>query len=695
VKSLRQVSITRNPATWIVLGGLLLRVWTINWSLPELYEEAYPFSVAWKFWNWGGAGLDFNPHFFNYPALTFYLNFVVQAVHYLAGSITGAYPTLASFNTAYGTDPSTFIILGRLLSVLFDVGTMYFTYRIGEAVGGKSVGAIAAGLVAINPLHIRQAHLINVDTPLTFFTILALYLLYRLVNDPKPKWHMASKYTGVMLLVAFAVIVLVKWAGKGKAGVRPGPRPVLAAFLSSGVVFLALDPYALLNLKEFLADVGFERYHAAYGHLGIDASQSTMGFYFLNVLPDALGIPLIVALLSAIVLIALRRESRMVVPLLFAAAYLAGIGLWEMRAERYLLPVVPVFILIASYGITAFAEMIRSRPGKTAPQTVVLGAIVLVAAVLPAGKTWTYQRSYENKDTRTIAKELIAKNLPGGSALVVSPMGINPGTQYYILNLPFNPVETERLTPFYDTRWYSGFDLAVLSDYDYARYEREPERFRDILRFYRELKDGRRVVAEVAPGENQNGPKIWMVALRGQEDATPYPPELFADLSRVGHDETVLAFLYNLSELLFAKDRLPKCRQVVRAGLAIAPGDARFLTSMAWTCFRMGDYPAASNAVDDALKAQPDRPEMISLKGSILLKLDRYDEAERFLLTALSMNDRLLSAYIDLSEVYVRQRKSETAIGTLDRVKALVAPGSPEARFIEERIAALRTTEKK
>lgn len=61
----------------LVMFGLALRLWHINWSLPFLYDEAIPLRISWQFWNWGKQGLDFNPHFFTYPALTFYLQWIL------------------------------------------------------------------------------------------------------------------------------------------------------------------------------------------------------------------------------------------------------------------------------------------------------------------------------------------------------------------------------------------------------------------------------------------------------------------------------------------------------------------------------------------------------------------------------------------------------------------------------------------
>jgi len=60
----------------IVALAVALRAVGIGWGLPDLFEEATPFRKAWDMWGWGhDRGIDFNPHFFNYPTFTFYLQF--------------------------------------------------------------------------------------------------------------------------------------------------------------------------------------------------------------------------------------------------------------------------------------------------------------------------------------------------------------------------------------------------------------------------------------------------------------------------------------------------------------------------------------------------------------------------------------------------------------------------------------------
>ncbi|HJW30586.1 MAG TPA: glycosyltransferase family 39 protein, partial [Saprospiraceae bacterium] len=197
----------------IVTLAIILRLWHINWGLPEVYEEATPYSVAWKMWQWGQTGIDPNPHFFNYPALTFYLNFLLQGVYYVFGHMIGWFPTVQAYHQANFGNSSSWILISRMLSVVFDIGTVTLLFFLSRVYVGSIAGFVAALLAAINPLLIKNAQIVNVDTPLTFFIVAALYCFDQLYNEEEWRWYIlagaciglaaSSKYNGAFLLPVF------------------------------------------------------------------------------------------------------------------------------------------------------------------------------------------------------------------------------------------------------------------------------------------------------------------------------------------------------------------------------------------------------------------------------------------------------------------------------------------------------------
>src|SRR6266852_4734069 len=131
----------------ILIIALCIRLWHINWGLPEVYEEAWPLRAAWNYWNWNGKGIDLNPHIFNYPAFTFYIQFLIQIVHFVVGWISGVYPTLQAFRQAFETNPTPFVITARLCSTFFDAGIIVISYSFVKNVWNKPAALLTSALI--------------------------------------------------------------------------------------------------------------------------------------------------------------------------------------------------------------------------------------------------------------------------------------------------------------------------------------------------------------------------------------------------------------------------------------------------------------------------------------------------------------------------------------------------------------------
>ncbi|HJQ83038.1 MAG TPA: hypothetical protein VKA21_03110, partial [Candidatus Binatia bacterium] len=73
-------------------------------------------------------------------------------------------------------------LVGRALSALFDVGTVWLTWRIGLLVAGPLAGIAAAALLATSAFSIQHAHFFTVDSTATFWATAALLALLRVAR---------------------------------------------------------------------------------------------------------------------------------------------------------------------------------------------------------------------------------------------------------------------------------------------------------------------------------------------------------------------------------------------------------------------------------------------------------------------------------------------------------------------------------
>ncbi len=669
----------------ILALALGLRAWNITWGLPEIYEEAFPFRIALKFLSTG----DLNPHFFNYPAFTFYFQFALQGTYYLLGRLFGFFTDLVGFSASLSGP----VILARSATIAFDLGTVVMVYFLARRLAGSGAGLVAASLACVNPLEIRQSHLINVDTPLTFFAALSLLALIRIHVAPTMRGSIlaglwiglaaASKYTGAYLLVP---LVVSGWRA---------PKEMLIAALTAVGAFLAMNPYILLDSAEFFKNISYEQYHMSYGHLGLDPSQSTAAFYLTGVFPSVLNPVFFVIVILSAVAYAARKNRIALIILSFPIATMAIIGLWSMRADRYVLPLIPPLIAVGSAGLIEGWNLIAARIGGGRSSLVREGIPAAIAAVISLTllqNVFAYQKSLSLPDTRALGKSWMESNLPRRSAYATGPYGIEfPKGMYKVVNIPFTPTESEGLAPFYDARWYQDLDLVIASDLDYSRFSKESKRFADILKYYDTLRTRWTLVHEETPGQGQSGPALWFYRPPAWGSKTDlFPSELFVHFSILAESSLVATFAENLASVLYSKGYLGKGEQLLRFALQLEPGNGRRMKELALILSQREEYSEALALSTRSLELDPARPEVMALRGRILLRLGRLDDAEADLRAAIAGSPALGYPYQDLESLYVFRHDYVKLVSILTEHRKIVADGSDDARNLDSQIQRLK-----
>ena len=234
----------------------------------------------------------------------------------------------------------------RLLAVAFAVGTIAVVYELGRLVYGRTVGIMAALVVAIVPYHVVVSRQALLDGPMTFFATCTLYLIARYVITERAGVLYAAaaamgltvitKESGILYLSAvYAFFSLT-------AAVRLPIRRIVGALAILGLVILPFPMSLLLG-------GGTEKGKGYLVWQLFREPNHGWEFYLVEV-PKAVG-PLL--LLAAVLwLLEVRtawtwRETLMVswilAPLLF-------FQLWPVKGYQYPLPiVVPLALLASSY----------------------------------------------------------------------------------------------------------------------------------------------------------------------------------------------------------------------------------------------------------------------------------------------------------------------------------------------------------
>jgi 4-amino-4-deoxy-L-arabinose transferase-like glycosyltransferase len=406
----------------ILMGAAVLRVRGSDFGLPFFYNFDEPIfsDRAIAILESG----DPSPHWFGHPGtLTIYL--LTAAFSLVAGFlvINGDAPSLADAVASYWSDPTPFMLAGRLIAIPFAVGTLLLTYAIAARIGGKWVGLVALIIVAVAPLHVEQSQLVRTDVQMTFWSLACLWFAIGIAETGRPRNYVlagvmlglgvATKYPAAILGVAIVVGHILYWGAMSSA-----LKQMRWLLLTAGISVLSaalVAPFLLLEMPTVLEDLQFE---ARGAHLGPDSKGylSTAAWYFREgLLPNLTYLGIALSLVGLV----LARSSRAVLVLSsFVVAFLLFIPAIGQTWSRWILPALPPLAILAAIGLVGVTDYITGRSPWPVRPAVYLAFIALLVF-------WPLQRALSGTKTRTLdfthtqARSWILNNVPEGANIAV------------------------------------------------------------------------------------------------------------------------------------------------------------------------------------------------------------------------------------------------------------------------------------
>ena len=448
-----------------VLGiGLALRLYGIAWDDGYLFhpDERKIFMVADDIhlpepltWNsLLSPDSPLNPRFFAYGSFPIYL---LKLAAYVAGELQSESPSIHSL-----------YLVGRPLSALFDIGTVALVFSLGRKLYGWKVGLLSAALVSSAVLHVQLSHFYAVDTILTFFVVLSVYiavtseraLVGGVALGMSIGLALATKVSASPLFLV-ALVAWGYWARANGASESSDPKPddsvrsgeghtervaatmdrttarrgwlralpswlvrfvggFLVTVLASILVFVLAAPYAVLDLWNFFADA-FTQAGMASGTIDVPYTRQFWGrpnylYEARQLVVWSLGIPLGLAAGAGTLWVILRacwqRRRDDILLLCWPVAYLAITGSALAKFLRYMLPVIPFLCLFAGRLMCVLVR--RARPGWS--RSLARASLVAVLAT-----TGLYALSYMNVYAQTHpwieTTQWICESIPQGKVL--------------------------------------------------------------------------------------------------------------------------------------------------------------------------------------------------------------------------------------------------------------------------------------
>lgn len=412
--------------------GALLRFWGIGYGLPDLlhYDEPFEINRALRLasgdieMDRGGKG-----GFFYFVFLEFAASFVLL---YIFGIVKSA----SDFSFFYVSHEPAFYLMARMISAIFGILSLLVIYQIGKRQGGRLTGLLSCYLLAISTMTIKNAHYATVDITLVLFLLLTWLFIIAFLENPVPRnlylialcgaFSIVTKLPGIIIIIPMFFMVLWYFYDnyrnntEKKISLKHFPVAIIIFF----TLIFALEPGYINLVKEKMSKQSKEMKVDTIKEATPTYKKPNLFLFYFKQIYDEFKAPLLVIFgLSIFTCIFLRLKIELlflsfIVPFLIAISTTSS-GLYY---SRYILPMIPLMILLISKEISIFETMLSKRNNQFVPSYLTVGIFVaLIIITIPnLLSSIEVSQNFWEKDRRIAAKEWVYNNIPAGSKIMMT-----------------------------------------------------------------------------------------------------------------------------------------------------------------------------------------------------------------------------------------------------------------------------------
>jgi len=485
------------PAQWFVLliifaSGAYLRFYGLNFGLPANFhpDEVPKVNAIMRMVAQG----DLDPKYFLHPSLLLYSSYLVNTIfHLFDGTTIGSWIVELAGGGASGAGVwrETAFLAGRTVSATAGSLSIILIFLVGRRLFSSFVGLMAAGILAVTPLHVACSRYMKEDALLVALILTTIAILLRAVQENR-RWLVflasfiagcsaATKYSGLLSVV---IVGAAPWLRSRSW--RPDfefMKVTILALPLAVLGFVICTPYSILTSEKFIKDFNSERNHMRRGHTtAVDAWSQLWTYHFSRSIKP--GLTWFVGLLATLgcgILIYKRRIEGLFLVGLVLVFYLPAEYVKAKPApqpERYILPCLPFLALAAAAAL---------RSLWTTKLKVLVPIAAVLAIMLPGMRSIHLARELPN-DTRLQAAQWMRENLPAGSRVMVDwkPYGPRFWKNEFEILYPMRSTILETLSV--NRLKVAPADYLILSSLFFDRYFSEPNtptalrgKFRDLF----------------------------------------------------------------------------------------------------------------------------------------------------------------------------------------------------------------------
>lgn len=417
----------------------LLRLYGINWDqgyhmhpderaiilftnqlfFPDTLAEFFSVKSGW------------NPHFFAYGSFPLYLLFWVGTFASLLRTEYFSYDYLT--------------IIGRSISLLVDLGILSLVFFIGRKLWNEKTALLATLFYGLSTLPIQLSRFYTVDTLLSFFILLTLYLLIRFYERPSIKLSIltgislalsfATKISATVLILSFLstilldfILLFIKAPHRPRKWLQHVPmyfKRLILYFAVTGAVtiilFIFLQPYVLIDFQEFwqqtLSQAAMTKsaftFPYTLQYVGkIPYLYDLKQIFFVGLGPVLATVCFLGIIKRGLDLLRKKADTftrQELILIIFFISYFLVVGKFAIGFIRYMLPLYPILCLFgALFCYQIFMQLKRSK-------ILLTSLFFILLLIWPLSFMTIYTRPF----TRFQASAWIVENIPEKSTLAI------------------------------------------------------------------------------------------------------------------------------------------------------------------------------------------------------------------------------------------------------------------------------------
>jgi len=361
-------------------------------------------------------------------------------------SLVRAHPLLFQFFLSLIYRITVSDVFARMLSAMFGLLTVYFTYNLGKILFNKRVGSVAAMFLGVTPYHVIVSRQALLEPTLTFFTTLTMYSFAKYQLNKNSTW-------AYLVGVSSALSFLSKEVGIFVVG-------IITLLLLSGYYFklnhmvIVLCSFLLTVSPHIFTIFASEATETAWNYIlwQISRPPNHPPLFYLENLPCYFSWPLLVLLILGYGYAVYKHRPPHVLCLVWFAVIFIFFQFLPTKGFHYLLPLSPAACLIATLPLDVAWSSSTSRR-----KFYMLVFIALITTALIYNSTlngvFTIDQSkiglagYSGLPKAREVALWIKENTPEGSRiLTIGPTMANvirfyaPNREVYALSISQNPL---------------------------------------------------------------------------------------------------------------------------------------------------------------------------------------------------------------------------------------------------------------